>query len=320
LKILNRRDSATTDICEFLTEVKKHLHRNGFNVPFPIPSTSSDKSEIVVITETELSRYMEEDVTPPVHSLSNGEDQLHNSQYCFRVLTFIPGTLFHDVTQNDQLLFQLGRYFAMMHDNLKDFSHPYMKSRQLLQWDLKHLHTGPVRSLIPKAIKDPIKCQWVTQIINDFQTHVAPHIPTLPHSVLHNDFNDNNIIVHMNSENNYDINGAIDFTDCVYSPTLFDVGISLAYMILDKGDINVVTPFLAGYMSQSRLSDKEKDLLYYVILARLAQSCINGEYTYQLEPANEYLLSSVKPAWIAMELIISTGKEKCDLIWFNYNN
>ena len=47
----------------------------------------------------------------------------------------------------------------------------------------------------------------------------------------------------------------------------------------------------------------------------LSLMCFLGQYAYQLEPTNEYLLISVRPAWITLQEILSKGKEECDRVW-----
>ena len=202
-----------------------------------------------------------------------------------------------------------------------------MKSRESFIWDLKHLHT--LRYLIPKSIKDSTKLHFITKIVDDFEHNVVPHIPHLQHYMIHNDFNDLNIIV---EKETLEINGVIDFSDCVYTPKVFDIGIAVAYSMVEKSDpVNSVIPLLAGYMSTSPVEDIELDLLYYIVLGRLAQSCIignkyfvlynfytcisTGEYAYQMEPTNDYLLISVRPTWTLIEMLLTTGKEKCDSNW-----
>ena len=51
----------------------------------------------------------------------------------------------------------------------------------------------------------------------------------------------------------------------------------MAYLMMRTTDpINYVKPLLHGYLSVNQLSDKSLDVLFYVILGRLAQACING--------------------------------------------
>lgn len=133
-----------------------------------------------------------------------------------------------------------------------------------------------MRERVPKAIKDPAKLQIITRVLNNFEDYVEPKIPTLPYGVIHNDINDLNIVVAEN-KGDVEINGFIDFSDCVVTPVVFDLGIAMAYAMLEKSDpIEAIVPLLAGYQSVFTMSEIEVDLLYYIVLGRLAQSCING--------------------------------------------
>lgn len=118
--------------------------------------------------------------------------------------------------------------------------------------------------------------QIITRILNIFEEYVEPKIPTLQYSVIHNDINDLNIVVAEN-KGDVEINGFIDFSDCVLTPVVFDLGIAMAYAMLEKSDpIEAIVPLLAGYQTIFKMSEIEVDLLYYIVLGRLAQSCING--------------------------------------------
>ncbi len=72
------------------------------------------------------------------------------------------------------------------------------------------------------------------------------------------------------------IEGVIDFSDCVYNPYVFEMGIGLAYLMSRSQDpINYGKPFVQGYLSEFQLSQKSLDVLYYVVVARITQSLIN---------------------------------------------
>ena len=40
-----------------------------------------------------------------------------------------------------------------------------------------------------------------------------------------------------------------------------------------------------------------------------------GEYTYQLEPSNTYVLRNTRPAWKVISLLLEIGRSKVDQIW-----
>ena len=116
LKILNHRDSAERGTIEYLTEMKKYLYSNGYNVPFPIPSKVNSGSEIVTLMESDIQRCIQ-DGKPLLN-----ESAYDTKQYHVRVLTFIPGVLLHDIPQSPQypqLMFNVGEYMGNLHNKLK---------------------------------------------------------------------------------------------------------------------------------------------------------------------------------------------------------
>ena len=96
--------------------------------------------------------------------------------------------------------------------------------------------------------------------------------------IIHNDVNPMNIVTSRNSSGRLFINGLIDFTESVPSPYVFELGVTMAYvMIRAKDPIKYVKPVIQGYLSSFPLSKASLDLVYYVILGRLALSYINGK-------------------------------------------
>ena len=63
---------------------------------------------------------------------------------------------------------------------------------------------------------------------------MAPRFPELRTSVIHNDANDNNILV---QESGSQVKSIIDFGDMVHTYTICELAIAIAYMILDKEDL-----------------------------------------------------------------------------------
>ena len=86
-------------------------------------------------------------------------------------------------------------------------------------------------------------------------------LPTLRRSVIQNDANDYNVIVGGGSDvytRNQEVVGVIDFGDMVYSYTVCDPAIAIAYAILDKPDpLAVATLIVSGYHAAYPLDENE---------------------------------------------------------------
>ena len=116
-------------------------------------------------------------------------------------------------------------------------------------------------------------------------------------SVIHNDTNDYNLVID-HSRLGKDRIGIIDFGDMVYSYTIGDLAITIAYAILGKSDpLYCATHIIRGYNSIIPLTDIELDVLFSLICMRLCVCVSISSYQKNLEPDNDYLKISEAPAW-----------------------
>ena len=119
----------------------------------------------------------------------------------------------------------------------------------------------------------------VQYILRQFKESVISVLPNLRQSIIHGDGNDMNVVVHCCDNGEYEVNGMIDFSDCIKAPTVFNLGIAMSYNMLDMDDpVTYIVPFLMGYNNAFSLYKEEMDILYYIVMGRLAQSCINGMF------------------------------------------
>lgn len=78
--------------------------------------------------------------------------------------------------------------------------------------------------------------------------------------------------------------------------------------------ISAAAAILRGYNSVYPLTDTERKHLVLLIACRLACSVTLGGFSYQQNPANEYLLLHSEPAWKALELIWGyDGEQRANL-------
>ncbi|MBX2818996.1 MAG: phosphotransferase [Rhodothermaceae bacterium] len=233
--------------------------------------------------------------TPQVISMSDGRTlALWDKKHLVWMVNYIPGQFMSDVKDPSQeLLFSLGAYLGRLDHALHPFSHEAM--RRDLQWDLQN--ASRLESFLT-YIEDTDQKELVSQFLQRFNTRVAPRFMDLRASVIHNDANDNNILVSKTADQ---IKGIIDFGDMVYSYTICELAIAVAYMILDKEDIlDTAGSIVKGYHSTYSLQPVELDVLYDLICIRLCTSVCMSARERRKAPDNEYLAISEKPAWRAL--------------------
>jgi hypothetical protein len=95
---------------------------------------------------------------------------------------------------------------------------------------------------------------------------------------------------------------------------VFDVTIAMAYAMLStygKGgrSLSAAAAILRGFNSVYPLLENEIKYLRLFVAARLSCSVSIGAYSYQQNPENKYLLFHSEPAWKALELIWTGGKD-----------
>ena len=208
-----------------------------------------------------------------------------------RLLTWISGRVWSQVNpQLDDLRYSLGEECGKLTKVLQEFQHP--KAHREFDWDIaqslwtkKHLH------LFNNEEKAIISC-FQAQFEENFES-----FKTLRKSVVHNDANDNNIIVSADLIQPQ-VTSIIDFGDAVYTQIINDVAIACAYAIMNHNDpLEASLPIIKGYHSKFPLDKIELAHLYKAIAMRLVISVTKSAINKIKEPSNVYLLISEKPAW-----------------------
>lgn len=216
------------------------------------------------------------------------------------MVNFLPGQFISDLSQHSaQLLEDVGRFMGTLDRALQSFEHKAM--RRDMQWDLQN---AARLSTMLGQIKDLSKKSLVEHFLERLEKHIALHTANLRMSVIHNDANDNNVLI-KGKNNQYTVGGIIDFGDMVYSHTVNEIAIAIAYLILEKEDIlKTAGNVLTGYHRVLPLNDSEIAVLFDLICLRLCTSVCMSAQERSLAPDNEYLAISEQPAWNALEKLI----------------
>jgi 4-aminobutyrate aminotransferase-like enzyme/Ser/Thr protein kinase RdoA (MazF antagonist) len=212
-----------------------------------------------------------------------------------RLLTWIPGRIWSSVNPHlDGLRTSLGEECGKLSMALLGFEHP-MASRAF-EWDIaqslwtkKHVH-----------LFEASKRDIIAYFQNEFE-NILDGYSQLRKSVVHNDANDNNVLV---SESLIDprVIASIDYGDAIHTQIINDLAITCAYGIMHQNDpLQAALPIVCGYHSNFPLQEDELKYLYWAISMRLVISVTKSKLNKIKEPDNDYLLISEKPAWDLLE-------------------
>ena len=193
-----------------------------------------------------------------------------------RLVTYIPGVPLAEIKPHTPgLLRDLGEKLGQLTRALVDFDCPAV--HRDFHWDLAN--GNRVINEYAALIEDADLRELVLKCRFEPATE-------LRRSVIHGDANDYNVLVDPESMT---VSGLIDFGDMVYSYTVGDLAIALAYVVLGEGDPQDV---IVGYTSEFGLLDHEREALWPLVRLRLAMSVCMAAYQIKQEPENEYLLIS----------------------------
>jgi 4-aminobutyrate aminotransferase-like enzyme/Ser/Thr protein kinase RdoA (MazF antagonist) len=212
-----------------------------------------------------------------------------------RMLTWMDGRLWSSVNPvNDALLYSLGEEAGRLSKALVGFDHPL--AHREFAWDVAQ--AGWTREYTQLFSED--KKETATHFLKLFD-EIQESYASLRKGVVHNDANDNNVVV---SEElvNPKVRAIIDYGDAIHTQLINDLAITLAYAVMGKPDVlGAALPVVEGYHSQFPLLEEELELLYTLVAIRLLISVSKSAINRKAEPDNEYLLISEAPAWEVLE-------------------
>jgi 4-aminobutyrate aminotransferase-like enzyme/Ser/Thr protein kinase RdoA (MazF antagonist) len=222
------------------------------------------------------------------------------------MLGFIDGTPFAEVRpQTDAMLVSLGRTLGALDRGLADFAHP--ASERDFKWDLAK--AGWIEGSL-QHIADPARRALVEGMLAFFKSHVVPALPTLRRSVIHSDANDYNVLVRGMDGESREAASVIDFGDMHLGLTVAEVAIGATYALLGRHDpLAAAALVVRGYHTAYPLEERELDVVFPLILTRLAVSVTNSAIRKDLKPEDPYVTISEAPAWRALELLSRVPKD-----------
>jgi 4-aminobutyrate aminotransferase-like enzyme/Ser/Thr protein kinase RdoA (MazF antagonist) len=224
---------------------------------------------------------------PEVLPSKSGERIVERGGHLIRLLTWIPGVCFAEAPSSPELLQSLGRALAQMDLALAGFDHS--AAHRDFHWDLRQ--AAQARAYLP--LLPPDRRRLVEPI---FDVWAKLDWSALPHSIIHGDANDYNIVVQAR------VVSVLDFGDMVYSATVCNLAIAVAYAMLDRDDpLGTAQQVIDTYREVRPLSKAELDAVYPLAKTRLAMSVCYCAWQSAEAPENEYLNVSNRAAWALLE-------------------
>ena len=233
------------------------------------------------------------------------------------MVDWLPGVALGDLKRHSpELLRDLGRRVGRIDRALADFDHPAI--HRDFHWDLAN-GLSVVRENA-SLITDAETRRLVVKFAAEFERDVAPLLPRLRKSAIHNDANDYNVIVRAGADDlrtknggvagqsvigqsvigqsviGQSVIGLIDFGDMVHSFTVADLAVAIAYAILNKSDpLAAAAEVVKGYHAEYALTEDEIAALFGLTRLRLCMSACIGASQRRQRPNDDYLDISQQP-------------------------
>lgn len=208
-----------------------------------------------------------------------------DQQSTVRLVTYLPGVPLSERTSTPQLRAALRTWLARIDKALAKYSHP--GARHKLLWNLTSaVEMTAFISCLPNVEMRSV----VGARLSHFEHNVLQELSATRSQVIYNDLNPGNVIVDPQKPGR--LVGVIDFGDLVHSFLVVDVAVASAYQLRYTADpFMAVAEFVAAYHRESPLENREIELLFDLIVTRLALAIVITAWRASRHPNNrKYIL------------------------------
>jgi 4-aminobutyrate aminotransferase-like enzyme/Ser/Thr protein kinase RdoA (MazF antagonist) len=208
-----------------------------------------------------------------------------------RLLSWIDGRLWSSVNPiTPQLRYTLGQQCANFTSAMMGFEHPF--ANRIFDWDLNNAKWSFEKTNLFEGDKLALIKYFQDQFLS-----IEKNYRQLRKSLIHNDANDNNILVTTDLIN-AEVAALIDYGDAVHSQIINDLAVAIAYGVMNIADpLTAAMDIVKGFNEALPLQDNEIEMLYTLVAMRLVLSVTKSAQNKILEPENVYLQISDKHAW-----------------------
>ncbi|MFC1482129.1 phosphotransferase [Candidatus Neomarinimicrobiota bacterium] len=235
-----------------------------------------EQSDCAAFTPAVVKSITGQEIT----TISNaGREQIQ-----LRMLTWLEGEPMSSVLPlTPASLEALGRDMGALNTAIGDLEHPAMA--RYLPWDLRQ---GSWITSQTGNISDP-QLRRIKSFMLQFRGRILPRLDELPMSIIHNDANDENILLTASSDGHYRLSGLVDFGDMIYTNTVCELAILCMYPMLNSDQpLTVAEQVIKGYHQSRLLSEGEIAVLFPLIFMRLCISHTMARLAARQDPENDH--------------------------------
>ena len=214
-------------------------------------------------------------------------------EFPLRLLTWLEGTPLAEHRPLDGAsLERIGRALGGIDRALGGLEHEALDRE--LRWDL----TRPLW-IAPETrwLEDLELRRIVEGFLLQYRARVEPRLAGLPRSAIHNDANDENLLLAPDPNGGLRVSGLLDFGDMLRSFTVNELAIAAAYALFGAEDpVEVVARLAAGYHATRPLIEDEALVLFPLTCTRLCVSVVSSALAALDDPDNAHRQISDRPA------------------------
>jgi hydroxylysine kinase len=203
-----------------------------------------------------------------------------SERWLLTVLDWVRGTdMVHIASHSEGLLIDIGAAAARVTKALEGFQSETLHETH--HWDVTRSAEviDECLALDPTLGKNP---DILTA--RGWFTDVEPRLGPLPRAMVHNDLNDNNVLVEV-IDGVQKVAGVLDFNDALYTVRVAEPAIAGAYAMLRKDDPLTAMGFIiSGYCGVTPLTDDELAVAYPLAAARLCVQALTWAVRGQANP------------------------------------
>ncbi len=220
------------------------------------------------------------------------------------LLSFLEGVVAGTRPEFDTPAFRrnTGAMLARLDSALRGFFH--VASLQDHPWDMSRV---PRLLEYTRYVENDSARRSVVSILEQIRDHTLPACASLRHQVIHQDGHTWNLVV--DPEDPAEISGIIDFGDMVYGPLINELAVAAYLSGRAAPSPEALIDIVVGYDSVTSLETGDVDVLFDLVLGRMAMNLILSEARAALfsdEPSDE---SDPEALWERIEGAIEVASD-----------